>query len=79
MGCNCKRVNEITEEYGTKMKETIFQKIWRYTFRVLLYLMTMLFAIVLTPVVIVVVIYKSFFSKNKTLVLPNFKRKVGNG
>ena len=75
MGCACKRKLAIEEKYGEKIKETTLGKVGRIGFKIFLYTITVLLAIVATPIVIMVVIFNIFFRNNAGIVMPNFLSK----
>ena len=75
MGCACKRKLAIEKKYGEKVEETIIGKIGRIGFKIFLYAITVLLAIVATPIVIMVVIFNIFFRNNAGIVMPNFLSK----
>ena len=75
MGCACKRKLAIEKKYGQKIKETFVKKVTRIGFKALLYTITILLAIVVTPIVIMVVIFNIFFRHNAGIVMPNFLSK----
>ena len=75
MGCACKRKLAIEKKYGQKIKETFVRKAARIAFKALLYTITILLAIVVTPIVIMVVIFNIFFRHNAGIVMPNFLSK----
>ena len=75
MGCGCKRKLAIEKKYGTVVKETILKKSFRITLKVTLYIITILLAIVVTPIVIMVALYNIFFRHNAGIVMPNFLTK----
>lgn len=75
MGCACKRKLAIEKKYGEKVEETIIGKIGRITFKIFLYTITVLLAIVATPIVLMVVIFNIFFRHNAGIVMPNFLSK----
>jgi hypothetical protein len=75
MGCNCKRVKSFEEKYGVPEYETVNAKIYRNFLRVVLFAIAVVLAIVLTPVLIFVTIYKLTFGKDNKITLPKFMRK----
>lgn len=70
MGCGCKRRMQFEDEYGEKQKESVLDKGMRYAVRGILYVMTFVFAVVVTPFVLVYLLFKLFFSKDKGIRLP---------
>ena len=70
MACNCKKRNEIEERYGVKEEESFIGKIYRQLWKVIFFVITIMLAIVITPIMILVIIYKIFFGKGKPIMLP---------
>lgn len=70
MACNCKRAAEIEDKLGTREGESFLGKLARWGMKAIIFVISILLAIVVTPILIFVVIYKLFFSKNRTIVLP---------
>jgi hypothetical protein len=75
MGCACKRKLAIEKKYGQKIKETFVKKAARIGFKVSLYVITVLLAIVTIPIVLMVVLFNIFFRHNAGIVMPNFLSK----
>lgn len=75
MGCNCKRAMALENEYGTKEKETIFGKIWRYILRGIAFIMVIMMSIVIIPILILAIIYQIIFKDNVNIVLPKILGK----
>ncbi len=75
MGCACKRKLAIEKKYGQKIKETFVKKVTRIGFKVSLYVITVLLAIVTIPIVLMVVLFNIFFRHNAGIVMPNFLTK----
>jgi hypothetical protein len=75
MACNCKRATEIEDKLGTREGESFFGKVFRWLMKTIIFVISVLMAIVVTPILICVVIYKLFFSKNRTIVLPKQLQK----
>lgn len=75
MACNCKKKIEIETKYGEPMEQTWFSKMYVLGTKVVVFLIVLSIVIVLVPILIVVSIYKMFFSKNKAIVLPKFLSK----
>lgn len=74
MGCNCKKSIELEEKYGVKEDENIIIKISRLMFKFLIFVITIFLAIIVTPIMILVVIYKLFFAKHREIILPKMLR-----
>lgn len=75
MGCACKRKLAIEKKYGDEVEETTLGKVGRTSFKVFLYAITVLLAIVTTPIVLMVVLFNIFFRHNAGIVMPNFLTK----
>ena len=75
MACNCKKKIAIETKYGEPIEQTWFDKIYTIGLKTIGFLIMLVIAIILVPIVIVVAIYKMFFSKNKAIVLPDFLGK----
>ena len=75
MGCACKRKMAIERKYGEKVEETYLGKFTRFGFKVFLYTITVLLAIVTTPIVIMVAIFNIFFRHNAPIIMPKFLSK----
>ena len=75
MGCGCKRKLAIESKYGKKIKETALGKVGRFSLRIFLYTITVLLAIVTTPIVLMVVLFNIFFRHNAGIVMPKFLTK----
>lgn len=75
MGCACKKKLAIESKYGKKVEETILGKVGRIALKILLYTITVLLAIVTTPIVLMVVIFNIFFRHNAGIVMPKFLTK----
>lgn len=75
MACNCKKAKKFEEKYGDKEYENALAKVTRYGWRVIMFTILVVLAIVVTPIMIFVAIYKIAFGKNNTIVLPKFLGK----
>ena len=75
MGCNCKRKIELEDKYGEKEEEGLFTKLSRYALKAFAFALTIFSAIILTPIMIFVVIYKIFFAKKREIILPKAFRR----
>jgi hypothetical protein len=75
MACNCKKKIELENKYGTDENEDLFTKTYRYTFKAMIFALVVLIAIVVTPAVILVAIYKVIFKNNESIILPKFLSK----
>lgn len=74
MGCNCKRIQEFEDKYGVLENETILGKISRYFTKFILFAITLVLMVILTPLMLIWVVYAMFFRGNR-IVLPKFLRK----
>ena len=75
MACNCKKSIKIEEKYGVKEEESLIVKINRWIFKLIVFVITLMLAIVATPIMILIVIYKLFFAKHKEIILPKKLQK----
>lgn len=75
MACKCKRKAEIEEKYGEPIEKTLNDKIGDFCLKIFGFVFVLLLTFVLTPLILFVGVYKMFFSKNKTIVLPKFISK----
>jgi len=75
MACACKNKIEMEKKYGTPAEETILDKCFRYTYRCMIFAIAILIALVVTPTIIFVALYKMIFKNGEPLVLPNFLSK----
>ena len=71
MACNCKRSLEIQDKYGVKEEESFIEKSYRQLWRIFVFFIVIALGIVVTPIVIIVVLYNFFFGKNKGIVFPS--------
>lgn len=74
MACNCKNTRRFEEKNGVEEQETLLSKFNRYTLRLTLFLIAIVFSIVIIPILIFVAIYKICFGDSK-IILPKFMRK----
>ena len=75
MACNCKRLNEFQDKHGIPQDETLFRKIFRYCYKILLLIITILLVFIVTPIMVFVIFYKMLVRKGEPLVLPQFLSK----
>jgi hypothetical protein len=75
MACNCKKTNEFQDKYGKPEEESAFQKSQRYIYKIMIFAVAVLLAIVVTPVIVMTAIYKMIFKNNESIVLPEFLSK----
>ena len=75
MGCGCKKVRSFEEKHGVPEYESLSGKVYRHFLRVVLFLIAIALAIVVTPILIFVTIYKLTFGKDNKITLPKFMRK----
>ena len=75
MGCNCKRVTNLEEEYGVKQEETVLGKWIKFAMKVAIYPIVLLIALILIPFYFIVFSYKIVFSNNMRAPLPKFMSK----
>ena len=72
MPCACKNKIEIEKKYGTLADETILDKCFRYAYRCMIFAIAILIALVVTPIIVFVGLYKIIFKNGEPLVLPKF-------
>ena len=70
MGCNCKRGFEIQEKYGVKEKESFFDKIYKYGWKIIISFLFLVLSIVIAPIIIVMAMYQIVSGNDKPIVLP---------
>ena len=79
MGCNCKRAATLEEDYGVPMEENGFEKVVRFLHKCLMFIVVILLGIIVTPVVILVAIYKITFGKGGIKIPHKFFEMAGMG
>lgn len=72
MGCSCKKIKGISENDETKERESVLDKIFRYFLRILLYLIATVLGLIITPIILIMGLFNSFFRKGKPIILPKF-------
>ncbi len=72
MACACKKKIEMEKKYGTPTSESILDKCYRYAYRCMIFAIAILFALVLTPIIVFMGLYKIIFKNGEPLVLPKF-------
>lgn len=75
MACNCKRKAEIEDKYGVKEDEAILHKGFRYLMKFVMSLIVIGLAVVITPLMILYVIFVILFKKDKVMILPKWLGK----
>ena len=75
MACNCKRKAEIEDKYGVKENETVLHKGFRYLMKFVMSLIVIGLAVVITPLMILYVIFVILFKKDKVMILPKWLGK----
>lgn len=75
MACNCKKKRVLEDTYGTPEDENIFQKLNRYIWRVIMFLLLLVLSCILVPVLIFSIVYQMVFKKDIKIVLPKFLGK----
>lgn len=75
MGCNCKKSVELEKKYGVNEEENLITKITRWLFKMVVFIIAMFLAVLVTPIMILVVLYKMFFAKHREIILPKSLRK----
>ncbi len=75
MACNCKKKIELEDKYGVLEEETYLEKINRFFLRIFIFILLVVLAIIIMPIMFAIIIYKIAFGKNTTIVLPKFLGK----
>ena len=75
MACNCKKTNEFQDKYGESEEEKKKEKSQRYIYKIMIFAVAILWAIVVTPVIVMTAIYKLIFKNNESIILPEFLSK----
>ena len=75
MSCNCKKKIEFEKKYGTPADETILEKCYRYTYRCMIFAIAILIALVVTPTLVFIALYKMIFKNGEPIILPEFMSK----
>ena len=75
MSCNCKRAREIEEKYGEEQEESLFWKGYRFLWKIIFNLIFIVLAIIITPIIILMVLYNIVFGRENVLILPKQMRK----
>lgn len=75
MSCNCKKVRELESRYGENENEGVLMKMHRYAWRIIMFIVMLLLAVIVVPVMIFLVIYNLAFKNKMNIVLPNFLGK----
>ena len=50
MGCNCKKVRTLEDDYGVKEDETLLGRLYRYMWRVIIFLLLSAIVIITLPI-----------------------------
>lgn len=75
MGCGCKNVKKIEDKYGVKKTRHLGGKIVDFGIKMVLFSITIVLALVIVPIVLVIGLFKAFFTKDKTIRIPEFLTK----
>ena len=76
MACNCKKKIALEEKYGIMEEESLFGKVYRYSFRIFLFVLLLLLSVIIVPILVVIIIYQFIFKgEEKIIVLPHFLGK----
>lgn len=70
MACNCKKVAEIEEKYGTEEDEGLFWKAYHFLWRVLFSVIIVVLGVLITPIIMFIVMFNLIFRRKNVLVLP---------
>lgn len=70
MGCNCKRVKEFEDKYGTPTDENVLEKIGRFLAKCGLFVLIVAISIIITPFVMVYAVFKMFTDNNFNIKIP---------
>lgn len=76
MSCNCKRKLDIEGKYGVEEEETLYEKVMRFLFKILIFIILVLSLVVVVPIMMVIVLYTFVFAKDKTIILPKIFNKI---
>lgn len=75
MACNCKKANKFQDKYGEPQEENAFEKSQRYIYKIMIFALAILIAVVVTPVIVLTAVYKIVFKNNESIILPKFLSK----
>ena len=75
MACNCKKKRILENKYAEVSEKDWLGKVHELILKIIGFLFVFSITFVLAPIMISVAIFKMFFSKNKSIVLPNFLGK----
>lgn len=75
MSCNCKKKIEIEEKYGEREITSLLSQAARKMAGALTIILFVAIAIVMTPIIIILIIYAVIFRKDNDVILPKFMRK----
>lgn len=75
MSCNCKKKIAIEEKHGILEGESILGKGLRYAWRGVIFLMLILIACIMIPILLLIIIFQLSFKKNPNIEVPRFLGK----
>ena len=75
MSCSCKKVKKLGDKYGVEEKETLLGKCVKMLYKIGMFLIIVALGLIITPIVLVVGLFKTFFMKNKRITIPRFLTK----
>lgn len=75
MACNCKKKMVLEDTYGIREEETVFGKINRYVWKVIMLVILLAMALILVPILVLSIVYQMVFKKQIKITLPKFLGK----
>ena len=75
MACNCKKKIVLEDTYGEIENENLFQRLYRYMWRLIIFPIILLLACIIVPILIFSIVYQMVFKKNIKIVPPKFLGK----
>ena len=75
MACNCKKKIVLEDTYGEIENENLFQRLYRYMWRLIMFPIILLLACIIVPILIFSIVYQMVFKKNIEIVPPKFLGK----
>lgn len=75
MACNCKNISRFEDEHGTPAYESFLERMTRQLWKVLLFFIAVMMVVAVTPCVLLYVLFKMFWGRNRNVPVPAFIRK----
>jgi len=69
MGCNCKKSIKIND--ANKQEISLLEKAFLFLKKVALFSLALCFAIIVTPIILVMIVYKMIFKGGEAFVIPD--------